>query len=107
MTDKEIVERAKEAEKRTGFGELIHSPISKGVNSAYGIGFIEGMVEYRNFLQEEPVSEDLEEAAKRYATEGDEISGLHIVDEEVEAFKAGAEWQKEQMMTKLIFSMQL
>jgi len=56
MTDKEIVERAKEAEKRTGFGELVHSPISKGVNSAYGIGFIEGMVEYRNSLQEEPAS---------------------------------------------------
>lgn len=37
MTDKEIVEKAKEAEKKTGFGELVHSPISKGVNSAYGI----------------------------------------------------------------------
>jgi hypothetical protein len=56
MTDEEIVKRAKEAEKRTGFGELVHSPISKGVNSAYGTGFIEGMVEYRNSLQEEPVS---------------------------------------------------
>ena len=56
MTDEKIVKRAKEAEKRTGFGELVHSPISKGVNSAYGIGFIEGMVEYRNSLQEEPVS---------------------------------------------------
>ena len=55
MTDKEIVERAKKAEKRTGFGELVHSPISKGVNSAFGIGFIEGMVEYRNSLQEEHV----------------------------------------------------
>ena len=40
------------------------------------------------------VSEELEEAAKRYATEGDEISGLYIIDEEVEAFKAGAKWQK-------------
>lgn len=58
MTDKEIVERAKEAEKRTGFGELVHSLISKGVNSAFGIGFIEGMVEYRNSLQEEPVREE-------------------------------------------------
>lgn len=43
------------------------------------------------------VSEGLEEAAKRYATEGDEISGLHIIDEEVEAFKAGAKWQKERI----------
>jgi hypothetical protein len=33
----------------------VHSPISKGINSAYGIGFIEGMVEYRNSLQEDPV----------------------------------------------------
>lgn len=47
-------------------------------------------------VQEEPVSEDLEEAAKRYGTEGDEISGLYIIDKEVEAFKAGAIWQKEQ-----------
>lgn len=47
-------------------------------------------------LQEYPVSEELEEAAKRYGTEGDEISGLSIIDEEVEAFKAGANWQKEQ-----------
>lgn len=169
MTDKEIVERAKEAEKRTGFGELVHSPISKGVNSAYGIGFIEGMVEYRNSIQEEPVSkvytfksiprllemieptdrakfyatklaerlesegypfdatlvresikimngekvamatmdkepvsEELEEKAKRYATEGDEISGLYIIDEEVEAFKAGAQWQRQQLMKNAI-----
>ena len=57
MTDKEIIERAKEAEKRTGFGELVHSPISKGVNSAFGIGFIEGMVEYRKSLLEEPVTD--------------------------------------------------
>ena len=49
-------------------------------------------------LQKEPASEDLEEAAKRYATEGDEISGLYIIDEEVEAFKAGAKWQKERIM---------
>ena len=62
MTDKEIVERAKKAEKETVFGELVHSPISRGVNSAYGIGFIEGMVEYRNSLQEEPVSKDFEMA---------------------------------------------
>jgi hypothetical protein len=49
---------------------------------------IEGLIKA---LQEEPVSEDLEEAARKYATEGDEISGLYIIDEEVEAFKAGAE----------------
>lgn len=57
MTDEEILKRAKDAERRTRFGELVHSPVSNGVNSAYGIGFIEGMVEYRNSLQEEPVSD--------------------------------------------------
>lgn len=54
MTDKEIIDRARLAEKRTtGFCDLVHSLISKGVNSAYGIGFIEGMVEYRNSIQKE------------------------------------------------------
>ena len=110
MTDKEIVERAKEAEKRTGFGELVHSPISKGINSAYGIGFIEGMVEYRNSLQKEPVSEDLEVASKEwlipqldksYANYGEakmmeltHFDGYAMLD----AIEFGAKWQKEQMM---------
>lgn len=143
MTDKEIVERAKEAEKRTGFGELVHSPISKGVNSAFGIGFIEGMVEYRNSLQEEPVSrtpadvesamqevkeksrafteahqgedtdnilaqmrgeepvsEELEEAAFDYAESCKYDGGKKLLC--VEHFKAGAKWQKKQLMKDAI-----
>jgi hypothetical protein len=98
MTDEEIVKRAKEAEKRTGFGELVHSPISKGVNSAYGIGFIEGMVEYRNSLQEEPVSENLEKAAVeafKQIVDSDKNSFLEI-------FKAGANWKKEQIEEALL-----
>ena len=51
MTDEWIVEKAKEAGKREGvFSDLVHSPKSRGVNSAYGIGFIDGMVEYRGSL---------------------------------------------------------
>ena len=42
MTDREIVMAAKTAEKKTDFGELVHSKVSRGVNSAYGIGFLEG-----------------------------------------------------------------
>lgn len=42
--NKEIVLAAKAAEKSTGFGELVHSKESRGVNSAYGIGFLEGAV---------------------------------------------------------------
>jgi hypothetical protein len=78
MTDKEIIERAKEAEKRTCFGELVHSPISKGVNSAFGIGFIEGMVEYRNSLQE-PASIDFEqELYKAFGQVKDFTLGMRI-----------------------------
>ena len=54
------------------------------------------LLAFMNSLPNEPVSEGFEDAAKRYATEGDEISGLYIIDEEVDAFKAGAKWQKEQ-----------
>ena len=51
--------------------------------------------------EEENANEsELEKAAKRYATEGDEISGLYIIESEVDAFKAGAEWKKQQMINK-------
>jgi len=40
--EEQIVEAAKAKEKETGFGELVKSPVSRGVNSAYGIGFLEG-----------------------------------------------------------------
>ena len=79
MTDKEIIERAKAAEKRTNFGELVHSPLSKGVNSAYGIGFIEGMEEYRNSLPEEPVNIDFEqELYKAFGQVKDFTLGMRI-----------------------------
>lgn len=42
MTNEEIVNAAKEHEKRSGFGELAKSELSRGVNSAYGIGFLDG-----------------------------------------------------------------
>lgn len=43
----------------------------------------------------EPASEELEEAAEKYATEGDETSGLFVIKEEADAFIAGANWQKQ------------
>ena len=42
MTDEQIVKAAKSAEKKTEFEKLVHSKVSRGVNSAYGIGFLEG-----------------------------------------------------------------
>ena len=102
MTAEEIVKIAKDAEKRTGFGELVHSPISKGVNSAYGIGYIEGMVEYRNSLQEEPVSEELDEEIRKYLID---FKGYpHVMDEEeknmIKMARHFANWQKQQMIDK-------
>lgn len=107
MTDKEIVERAKAAEKRIEFRDLVSSLMSSGVNSPYGIGFIEGMVEYRSSLPEEPVSDDLEEAARRYAAlqagmkdamTSDFYDEYPYSPADVVAFKVGANWQKQQMM---------
>lgn len=49
-SDDWIVEQAKEAGKRHLFSELAYSKLSKGVNSAYGIGFIDGMVAYRESI---------------------------------------------------------
>lgn len=81
MTDKELIKQ--EIERLSA-----EYPMSRGL--------LKYLNKFIDSLPEEPASEDLEEVAKRYATEGDEISGLYTVDEEVEAFKAGAEWQKQQ-----------
>ena len=104
MTDKEIIERTKEAEKRTSFGELVHSPLSRGVNSAYGIGFIEGMVEYRNSLLKESMSEDLEEVSDKYGKniESNYSNDMFDRGDIMKAFEDGAQWQREQMMAKAV-----
>ena len=65
--------------------------------SQYDQGIFDGLSLLENFidsLEEEPVSNDLEEAAVE--------AFKHIVDSDknnfLEIFKAGAEWQKEKMM---------
>ena len=66
------------------------------------------VAEFIDSMPEEPVSEDLEEAATDFA-EG-EWEGIHdndgnpLYDQDyVEySFKAGAQWQKEQMMAKAV-----
>lgn len=42
--EEQIIEAAKAKEEETGFCELVKSPVSRGVDSACGIGFIEGAV---------------------------------------------------------------
>ena len=54
---------------------------------------LQNILTYINLLQKEPVSEDLEEAAKNYMrSQNPPIWGLYY------GFKAGAQWQKQQMM---------
>lgn len=49
------------------------------------------------YLQEEPASEDLEEAADSYIETHGEILGFGK-----QTFKDGAKWQKQQMMAKAV-----
>ena len=101
MTDEQIVEEAKSAEKKTEFGKLVRSKVSRGVNSAYGIGFLEGAEWAREQMtMETPASDDLEKAAREYAMDDfyNGYSSGSIVEDTMKNFKAGAEWQKEQMM---------
>jgi hypothetical protein len=55
---------------------------------------------YIDSLQEEPVSEGLDDAAFDYAESCKYDGGEKLLC--VEHFKAGSEWQKEQMMAKAI-----
>lgn len=44
---------------------------------------------------------DLEEAARNYATEGDEISGEFIFEQEYEAFKKGAQYERRYILSEI------
>jgi hypothetical protein len=61
---------------------------------------------YIDSMQEEPVSEELEEAAKHYLYSNilyDDVYVGNPTDKDcIEMFEAGAKWQKEQMMAKSI-----
>ena len=63
-----------------------------------------GLIDFIDSLKEKPLSEDLEQAAYKYGEELDQIVGSYddddssVGDYAQEAFKAGARWQKEQMM---------
>lgn len=51
------------------------------------------LIQTIEYLQEEPVSENLEEAAKDYSNNLDNICGS-VGEQTRNAFKAGAKWQK-------------
>lgn len=58
------------------------------------------MITFIDSLEEEPVSEDLEEAARRIATRHSHITGDTYYANDAWFFKKGAQWQKEQMIDK-------
>lgn len=71
------------------------------------------MDEYHKFvthgyIEEEPVSEDLEVASMQYGEELDNILAVGVEDDNSvgeyaqEAFKAGSNWQNEQMLSKAV-----
>ena len=95
MTDKEKV-----------INELKEALDSLDITNKYRLNLIRAI----EYLQEEPASEDLEEAASNYAEEH-RIALMDYESGEVEmnksldvvnAFKVGAQWQKEQLMAKAI-----
>ena len=102
MTDKEKIR--KEVERLQS--ELIQEK-GKGYSSDVDDACIlelQNVLTYINSLQEEPISEDLEEAAMKHP------SAIRIVSpqwtSEVEkAFKAGAKWQEEQLMKDAVYGL--
>lgn len=83
--------------------EVVNEPIM--VDAAESLGLsqeeYEKIVDECIFGKEEPVSEELEKAATNYATHLDKnwstVKDGYIAENEKEAFKAGAEWQKENL----------
>lgn len=53
-------------------------------------------------LHEEPVSEDLEEAVNAYIGYAPEVDESSSTYGKRQAFKAGAKWQKDQLMAKAV-----
>ena len=72
----------------------------RGQLAYYKDNIYDSLLAFIDSLPEEKPSDDLEEAAARYERENREsiLSSVDIVD----AFIAGAEWQKEQMMKDAI-----
>jgi hypothetical protein len=108
MTDREII-RA-EIERRMKCFKNERNTITKASDNNLSLGariaMCEELLSFIDSLQEEPVSEDLEEAADCYK---DMITPEEVDDSEhayyyetyteyqiADAFKAGAKWQKEQ-----------
>ena len=60
------------------------------------------VLSYIDSLEEEPVSNDLEEAARKIATRHSHITGDTYYANDAWFFKKGAQWQKEQLLNNAI-----
>lgn len=59
MKVEELIEAAKEYGKHTYFHDIVHSPVARGVTSAYGIGFVEGGIwMYEKLLNDKLIESD-------------------------------------------------
>ena len=116
---KEIAAAAKEHEYKSEFSDIVKSPLSKGVNSAYGIGFMEGAAwadenhkeNMNNILEEKLIdgglvtSGDCPETLQKMARMFSEsvTNGRHYMDLEIgfirgyqTAVKNACEWLMDQ-----------
>ena len=103
MTDKVELIKAKVEEKINLYERLLNAGKGGGAGLMSKIVALQGVLIDINFIQidslpEEPVSRCLEEAAEEYTSTGyeffDSMGHPHVAP----AFKAGAQWQKEQMI---------
>lgn len=69
------------------------------------IALCNDLISFIDSLPEEPVSEDLEEAAKKAATWNSHIDGNKFFPNDYWLFKKGAQWQKEQMMKDAVYGL--
>lgn len=96
MSEKEIIR--KEIKSQLDFIDPKSNPYNKGRWNE-----LNHLLLFIDSMQEEPVSEDLEEAAMMHYKDVMErkiITGLETAN--MTSFKTGAKWQKEQLMAKAV-----
>ena len=93
---KRIIEKAHELTKKAA---LISDKFPKSTMIAIAVDMAEWA--YNNLI-EEPVSEDLEEAVNAYIGYAPEVDECSSVYGKRKAFKAGANWQRSQLMRNAI-----
>lgn len=94
--EEEIINAAKEHGKQTFFCDLVKSASSKGVNSAYGLGFIEGAVWADNNLSQQALAKELHRLGYGITLNGDIISKA----EENKQIERYVEYQKNKLIEK-------